>query len=649
MERTSDVLIYDDSTVSGGNCFAASNRITVAYSALLTNPASIGANATNFDIYDSAGAAGLGIAAHSTTGFTANTQSTIVVIDVLSQGTAATAVGGITATTTGSAVRVKNLRFDATTQAAGANVTVNVSATLGLPTAFTGVVGSIQDSVAPGATVLQQGTGQQSAGDTLTTPAIFDFAENYARSFRIASSNPSGVYGDSATTATRIVFDLGTSLPFGVSVAFPAKIQVGGAAGATLTLASGGTCNGPTLCRAVYDTTVSGPSTYDFQITTAATPNTGEDGNAPAVGVFIANPSGYGTAVLNISLVPSHLTTVGDVPVKILSIPLMGSDQAVTGSTPAIGSIAPNNAVAGTSAMTLTVNGANFTSTSVVQWNGAARPTTFVSSTQLAAAITTADLASAGGATVSVLNGTTASNAATFTITTSPKSSSPFQYVLPHVIGGAGYSTRVTIVNTSAQQNSVVLNFVSQSGATLSSNTYNMAPGATVRVAMTDNERFGSSVTKWATVGSQAPVLANVWYDYRADASSNVGNSVGFNDAAPITDFSIPVEFNPGVAGVNVGATVGLALANPNAVAATATIKLVDSTGAVVASQVVSLPAYGQTAVDLSQSAAFASALPKSNFVGSITVSATQPVSSIAVQDNDGLFSAVPVGLGRAK
>src|SRR5256884_5050474 len=52
----------------------------------------------------------------------------------------------------------------------------------------------------------------------------------------------------------------------------------------------------------------------------------------------------------------------------------------------------------GAAAFTLTVNGTNFVSGSVVQWTSGARVTTFVSSTQLQAAITAGDIATAGTA-----------------------------------------------------------------------------------------------------------------------------------------------------------------------------------------------------------------------------------------------------------
>ena len=46
--------------------------------------------------------------------------------------------------------------------------------------------------------------------------------------------------------------------------------------------------------------------------------------------------------------------------------------------------------------------GKNFVNSSAVQWNGSARTTTFVSSTQLQAAITAADIAAIGAAKVTV-------------------------------------------------------------------------------------------------------------------------------------------------------------------------------------------------------------------------------------------------------
>jgi len=69
---------------------------------------------------------------------------------------------------------------------------------------------------------------------------------------------------------------------------------------------------------------------------------------------------------------------------------------------PAVASLAPNRVGAGGAAFTLTVNGSNFAFPSVVRWNGAAKPTAFVSATQLQAQIGAADIVSAGTVQIDV-------------------------------------------------------------------------------------------------------------------------------------------------------------------------------------------------------------------------------------------------------
>jgi hypothetical protein len=73
-------------------------------------------------------------------------------------------------------------------------------------------------------------------------------------------------------------------------------------------------------------------------------------------------------------------------------------------SVPTLTSLNPGNIHSGGPAFTLTVNGTHFVSGATVRWNGAARATTFVSSTQITAAITAADIASAGWASVQAMN-----------------------------------------------------------------------------------------------------------------------------------------------------------------------------------------------------------------------------------------------------
>jgi hypothetical protein len=98
---------------------------------------------------------------------------------------------------------------------------------------------------------------------------------------------------------------------------------------------------------------------------------------------------------------------------------------------PSIVSIAPSVTQAGSGAFTLTVTGTNFTSGSIVKWNGVNRTTTFVSATQLTAAILAADIATAGVVNVTVLNTNgVESLARTFTVT-SPAPGAPSNLRIP--------------------------------------------------------------------------------------------------------------------------------------------------------------------------------------------------------------------------
>jgi hypothetical protein len=95
-----------------------------------------------------------------------------------------------------------------------------------------------------------------------------------------------------------------------------------------------------------------------------------------------------------------------------LSIPVaLSGSGAVVGPppgeenpAPVLRSLSPGSVVAGSPGFTLTVTGSAFLPVSVVEWNGAARATSFVSAAELRATITAADIASAGTSVVTVFN-----------------------------------------------------------------------------------------------------------------------------------------------------------------------------------------------------------------------------------------------------
>jgi len=76
----------------------------------------------------------------------------------------------------------------------------------------------------------------------------------------------------------------------------------------------------------------------------------------------------------------------------------------VAGNMPAIETLAPSSATHGGSSFTLTVNGNNFNSNAVVNWNNAAQTTTYVTGGQLTAAIPASAIDSPGTVSVTVTN-----------------------------------------------------------------------------------------------------------------------------------------------------------------------------------------------------------------------------------------------------
>jgi LPXTG-site transpeptidase (sortase) family protein len=90
---------------------------------------------------------------------------------------------------------------------------------------------------------------------------------------------------------------------------------------------------------------------------------------------------------------------------------------------PGITSLDPDSTFAEGSTFTLTVNGDNFVTGSIVRWNNSNRATTYVSNTQLRATIPASDIASVGTADITVFNpwpGGGTSNQLLFTINPPP-------------------------------------------------------------------------------------------------------------------------------------------------------------------------------------------------------------------------------------
>ncbi len=114
---------------------------------------------------------------------------------------------------------------------------------------------------------------------------------------------------------------------------------------------------------------------------------------------------------LTAAIPASDILTAGTASITVFTgTPGGGTSNAlnftINNPVPGITSLSPSSAVAAGPGFSLTVNGSNFVSGSVVNWNGSPRTTSFVSSTQLTATILASDIATVGNRTVTVFNPT---------------------------------------------------------------------------------------------------------------------------------------------------------------------------------------------------------------------------------------------------
>ncbi len=189
--------------------------------------------------------------------------------------------------------------------------------------------------------------------------------------------------------------------------------------------------------------------------------------------------------------------------------------EPLVNGAPAISSLVPASVNAGAAAFILTVNGSNFTANDVVTWNGNFLATTFVSANKVTTPISSANVASAGIASVAVLDtvsGIIASPSVPFTINGSSNPAPSISSFSPSsaLAGGPDFEL---IINGS--------NFVSTSSA-----AWNGSPLATAFIS-------GSQLGAWVPAA-----------DIASASSSGVTVSVTNPGNATIASLKYPVN-NP--------------------------------------------------------------------------------------------------------
>lgn len=190
--------------------------------------------------------------------------------------------------------------------------------------------------------------------------------------------------------------------------------------------------------------------------------------------------------------------------------------SAAPNPSPTLASLAPSSKTAGGAAFALTINGTNFVAASQVMWNGSARTTTFVSTTQLTVAILAADIAAAGTAQLTVVNpvpGGGTSSALPFGITvTLPVIAT----LLPAAIVSGSPSFLMSVIGTNFVAGSQVqwngsprtTTFVSATQLTALVTAADIATTTTVQITVTNPGANGGTSTARSYAVDTPPQLA---------------------------------------------------------------------------------------------------------------------------------------------
>ena len=323
------------------------------------------------------------------------------------------------------------------------------------------------------------------------------------------------------------------------------------------------------------------PSTNPVPVATSLTPASIASGG-PAFSLAV-NGTGFaitsvvtlnGTAVpttfvssvqLSAAIPASAISAIGTAQIVVTSpSPGGGTSSAITltiGSpVPALQSISPRSAVAGSAVFTLTATGTGFIEGSALNWNGAALPTTYASSTQLTAAVPASDVAASATAQVTVTNPTPdggTSAAVAFMIFSLPQVSlSPTALSFGDIVQGSTSAAQsISLQNTGGSPLSITA--ITGSGPFTSTNTCgaNLSAGATCVISVifapiTAGAATGSIViTDNATGSPQMLALSGTGVAAVAVGTATEGSTTASVSSGATVTYNLAVSASPGFAG----------------------------------------------------------------------------------------------------
>lgn len=268
--------------------------------------------------------------------------------------------------------------------------------------------------------ILSWNSGDASA-KSFTITLLDDLIDENNETVGISLTGASGAALGSPTSATLSITD-NDPAPSAGSLQFSASGYSVNESGGSVTLAvtrSGGTSGSVSVSYASSNGTASAGADYGAVTGTLSWANGVGGTRSINVPVF-TDALLEGNETVNVILSgPAGGATLGTPAQAVVTI----VDSTTANPVPVNSGLSPSSATAGDSGLVLTVSGSNFIAGSVVRWNTAARPTTFISANELEAQIGSSDLANEGQAPVTVFNpapGGGVSNARTFSIVVNP-------------------------------------------------------------------------------------------------------------------------------------------------------------------------------------------------------------------------------------
>ncbi len=287
---------------------------------------------------------------------------------------------------------------------------------------------------------------------------------------------------------------------------------------------------------------------------------------------------------LQVTILSSDISAAGTFPVYINN---PSSDNvvflSVNNSAPYISSIDPISKTAGDSQFTLTVNGANFVSSSLVRFNGLAKTTTLVSSTTLTAVIPSADLNTAGTYSVTVTNPTpgggtssttfTVNNPTPITSSINPTSKTVGDSQFTMIVDGSGFSAS-SVVQLNGVNKSTT--FVSSAELTSVIETSDLTAPGTFSITVLNPATGNISNPQTFVVNNITPSIASINPNSKIVGDSqfiltvngnNFNNSsrIQFNGSDRATIFSSSTELTAVVLDSDLASpgTFSITVANP--------------------------------------------------------------------------------------